>query len=340
MKFSKYNSIENVSRSKTINEIITQGHSGGDWVVTEKVHGANFSLWFDGSTFTMGKRSGFIGSDNFYGVWETGFHNTLEEYAKDVWNFVKKYYIGSNIEVDTITIYGELYGGNYPHTGVGGKNSNTKAVQKGVWYRPDLGFYAFDLMINENLSYDDLMRGVFTEYNIPHGKILFRGSFEEAIRYDNTFQTTIPESLGLPTLENNIAEGVVIKPIKPAFFHSGSRVILKSKSAKFTEKEGGKTGKVKEAIILEGKPKLFYEEMSSYVNDARLASTISKLGKITNKDFGKIVTAFWLDVLEEFNKDFSFTDIDTKQRKLIQKMISTKISLVIRPEFRNIIDRF
>ena len=67
MKFKRYNSIENTYRTKTINTIAEQGKSGGEWVVEEKVHGANFSFWFDGNLKTA-KRSGFVGNDgeNFF----------------------------------------------------------------------------------------------------------------------------------------------------------------------------------------------------------------------------------------------------------------------------------
>jgi hypothetical protein len=39
MKFVKYPSIENMNRLETINAIIKQGFSGGEWCATNKVHG-------------------------------------------------------------------------------------------------------------------------------------------------------------------------------------------------------------------------------------------------------------------------------------------------------------
>ena len=51
--------------------------------------------------------------------------------------------------------------------------------------------------------------------------------FEECLKYSNLFQTKIPEMYGLEPIENNIAEGVVIKPVKDLRFGNGQRVILK-----------------------------------------------------------------------------------------------------------------
>lgn len=331
-KFTKYNSIENVSRSKTINEIIHQGFSGGEWVVTEKIHGSNFSLWDDGQDFNMGKRSGFIKDGNFYNA-----HTKIVEfqkYTKDVWSILSEKFN----DIKDIALFGELYGGHYPHPDVE-NTSHIKAVQSGVYYRPDLAFYGFDMMVNGELTSDNLMREYLEEANVPHAKVLFRGSFEEAIKFDNIFQTLIPQSLGLPAIEGNNAEGVVIKPVHPAFFGNGSRVILKSRNPTFDD-GNNKSKKPKEAIILEGKSKEFFNIMFSFITNSRLDNIVSKLGKITNRDFGKILTAFWMDVLEEFQKDNNFEDIEKKERKIIQKMIGTEISLLIRPRFLDIMDRF
>ena len=70
------------------------------------------------------------------------------------------------------------------------------------------------------------------QFDLLYAKPLFSGSFKDALEYQNDFQTTIPGILGLPEIEDNIAEGVVIKPENAMFFHDGSRLILKNKNAK------------------------------------------------------------------------------------------------------------
>merc|ERR1712146_591362 len=65
MLFKKYSSIENSYRKKFIEKLIYEDKTGGEWIVTEKIHGSNFSLWIDRTVLgeidiRVGKRSGFI----------------------------------------------------------------------------------------------------------------------------------------------------------------------------------------------------------------------------------------------------------------------------------------
>jgi len=46
-----------------------------------------------------------------------------------------------------------------------------------------------------------------------YGKTIFRGTFEECLKYSNSFPSQIFVWMGLSKLEDNIFEGVVIKPV-------------------------------------------------------------------------------------------------------------------------------
>jgi hypothetical protein len=63
------------------------------------------------------------------------------------------------------------------------------------------------------------------------------GTFNEVIKFDvENFVTTLPAIFGLPPIENNIAEGLVLKLAGAnAFTGKGSRVIIKLKSDRFKE---------------------------------------------------------------------------------------------------------
>lgn len=60
MEFKKYSSLENTYRTKTIDKVIESGLSGGDWVVTEKVHGSNYSFLSGGVSIKACRRTGVI----------------------------------------------------------------------------------------------------------------------------------------------------------------------------------------------------------------------------------------------------------------------------------------
>ena len=146
MQFKKYSEIENHYRDKFIEKIKMDPAVNKTWVVTEKVHGANLSIWFNGKEIKFAKRSGWC-SDNFYGL-----HTIKEELIGNVKSLYEYMFLKDSI----LTIYGEIYGGNYPHDSV--NPLPIKAVQKGVFYRPDIGFYVFDIAIDGKImDYDPFL---------------------------------------------------------------------------------------------------------------------------------------------------------------------------------------
>lgn len=61
MEFRKYPSIENSYRKGFAQAVRDAGEeAGAEWVVTEKIHGANFSFWTDGSNVACGKRTSLL----------------------------------------------------------------------------------------------------------------------------------------------------------------------------------------------------------------------------------------------------------------------------------------
>ena len=71
-----------------------------------------------------------------------------------------------------------------------------------------------------------------------HAEPLFIGTYESAIRYKIGFTTTIPAKFKLPAIDNNKAEGIVIKPIKEIGVNikgQYARAIIKIKIAEFSE---------------------------------------------------------------------------------------------------------
>lgn len=329
MKFKKYNSLENSYRTKFVDRIVETGNSGGQWIVTEKVHGSNFSIWFNGTELRTASRSGFIGEDqNFFN--SNQVKDRLTSNMKNLWNA---------LDAKEITIFGELYGGNYPHENVE-KDNNSKSVQSGIWYNPNIDFYAFDLVIDgEYYPYEDAVK-ILQEYGFFVAEILFKGTFEQCLEYTNEFQTTIPKILGLPEIERNICEGVVLKPNITKFFIDGKRVIVKNKNEKWNEKGKSKTPKVKETITLSQESEYLLGELISNVTENRLRNVLSKFGPVTDKDFGKIMGLMVKDVYEDFFKDHkeAYESLDKAESKELQKLLGSETANLIRSNFLNIVD--
>ena len=60
MEFKKYNSIENSYQDDFISSIIEQGFGDLEYVVQEKIHGANLSFITDGKSILSAKRTELI----------------------------------------------------------------------------------------------------------------------------------------------------------------------------------------------------------------------------------------------------------------------------------------
>jgi Rnl2 family RNA ligase len=333
LKFRKYNSIENTFDKEFMEQIIIDECDKGEFIVQEKVHGANTCFVTDGQDVSFGKRTGFVKEkEKFY-----NYEKLMETYRSKVialFSIVKEQFP----DLLSLTIFGEMFGGKYPHTDV--KNDhNNMLIQKGVHYCPYHEFYAYDLYINtENtgryLTADEANE-FFEKGNFFYAKTLFRGTFSECLKYPNDFQSVISQWLGLPPIADNICEGVVIRPVKTAYLHDGSRVMLKNKNERFTEKKS----------IKKRTPKLFVEPSYSeelnnlllvseqYINENRLNNVVSKIGHVSvPKDTGKLIGLFSKDILEDFLKEHSndYNLLEKSEQKILNKHINSEATKVIK----------
>ena len=345
MKFQRFSSIDNSYRSKTVNHYIEKGLSDGEWTVGEKIHGSNASLWYDGDELKCAKRGSFLKeTDNFY-----NYQKVMEGHRERINNLfvILQQEINNNfnwatkLEITTLeyfAVYGELFGGWYPHPDVE-KVEGVTRVQKGVYYSPDNEFYAYDIKVNGQFINDDDCQRLLKAVGIFNAEPLFRGTFRECLEYKNEYQSTIPKRLGLPEIEDNICEGNVIRPVEPKFIECGSRVILKNKNDKWSEKMAKEPKEKKEVILSDEASKLF-REIDSLVTENRLRNVLSKTGPISQKEFGKLLGLLMQDVFEEFNKDWKedFEKLNKDESKIIHKMANSAAAGLIRTNFLNIVD--
>jgi Rnl2 family RNA ligase len=207
-----------------------------------------------------------------------------------------------------VHIYGELFGGCYPHPDVP-KCPGIEPVQMGIWYAPDLHFMGFDVAseiggTRKFLQYDSA-REVCEACSLLFAAPLFRGTLAECLDFPIEFETTIPTRFGLPPLsasvaseERNLAEGVVVRPhMEPtvnctAGVRAGKesiRGIFKRKIPQFSEKryqnddwkqsKGGGGGNV--TVTDE---EITSMEIAACVTAQRLANVLSKIGRVDPKN--------------------------------------------------------
>ena len=329
--FKKYTSIENTYREEFLDRIKGHGFWDDEFIVQEKVHGANLSFWTtNGVDFFSAKRMYQISNDEkFYnhGI----ILKEIEPKLKNIWIDLKNEFS----DLKQVTIFGEIIGGDYPHKEVE-RDKKSIMVQKGIFYSPKNHFYAFDILINSEIYLDvDMSNKHFEKQNLLHAKTIFRGNINDCLAHPNDFNSTLPTEFNLPELVPNSVEGVVIKPTNTRHFNNGVRVILKHKNEKWTENK-----KYHKSIKLEDEPSdkviKLKEAILTYVNENRLNSVVSKIGVVSHKDFGIVLGMFNKDVVEDFLKDFhQITDeLDKKELKLITKSFSKTATELVKNKIK------
>ncbi len=332
MRFKKYFDIENSYRKKFIDIIVGEKLNKDEFVVQEKAHGANLSFWYDGENLKSAKRSGFI-KDDFYDYEPVEAKN--RERVKKLYAVLKK----EGCDFSELAVYGELLGGTYPHKDVE-KDTTATRIQKGIFYSPHNEFYAIDVATDGQLLDVDKFNQIMEKAGFLYAKTIFRGTFEECLKYSNSFPSRISVWLGLPELEDNICEGVVIKPVIPKFLSDKTRVILKNKNEKWTEKAKARDRPKKPPMTLSAKGGELFSEMENLITENRLRNVLSKIGAIGQKEFGKLIQLFSKDILDEFFKDHieEYNGLEKKEQKLLTRKLSQKCAELIRHNFLNIVD--
>ena len=321
MLFKKYPSIENSYREKEIERIIQNEFASKniEWVCTEKIDGSNFSFICNGKDIKCATRNSILNNNELSKFYDADI--ILEKYKDKIFRIFN--YINIIYDINEIQVYGEHFGGSFN----GKTEKGYSKIQKRIDYIPFTDFIVFDILVkyktprenNELFLYWDQVKELSKKFEFKVVPELFRGSFKECLNYSNLFLTKIPEMYKLKNKENNIAEGIVLKPNEPLFFKTGERVILKNKNDKF--KEIGKVKKIKKNIKLTDEEKVYVNEITKYFEVSRIQSVLSKGEvKLEWKQFGKLSGLFFKDALEDFIKDNpQFLKLEKGIKKAIQK---------------------
>lgn len=309
MEFVKFSSLENTYRENHIDKIQYEGKDSGEWIVTEKIHGANFSFWCDGKEVRMASRTQFVDGTFF------NCQAVINKYSPLVLDMHQKY-LNSG---DLLVIYGELFGGN---------------IQKEVEYG-EKDFRAFDVSINGVISNKILALFACEDVGIKWAPHIFTGTFAECLALPNTFKSTLtPKDYE----DENNAEGLVIEPVVPAYFNNGNRIYLKNKTESFSEKK--RQPKEKQTFNLSEVESDLMGQLLEYNTPQRVSNVLSKIGQVTNKDFGRILGLTTQDIFEDFMKD---TGVDPKivaqdNWKDFLKLLQSEVGKTVREQFVKILE--
>jgi len=316
------------------------------WVVTEKIHGANFCFLTEGQSVRCAKRKSLLAADeDFFG------HRTvlarLTLCVIEVFRRVRALPLGKSVE--TVLLYGEIFGGKYPHPAVPPVHG-VLPVQTGVWYSPRIEFCAFDVGLvrsgkPERTYLDqDVARRLCEESGVRYARPLFRGSYGEAIAFPIGFETTLPARLGLPSLgPDNKAEGIVVKPERQIIIPQRDtcpRPVIKRKIPEFSEDKrfhGAEKWSAKPAPASHASLELLRQEASSLVNENRWNAAASKVGRIEARDKDRIADVLALvceDVMSELKERLS------KEMKMLSKDDARALQTFVEEEARALVELY
>lgn len=355
MNFRKFESIENTYIKSNVSKIVFNGLNTGEWIVTEKLHGANFSVYVkDLKVVNFGSRNQFV-DGSFYNsadlqekirnkIKPTCLRKKRSKKGDSVFDFgsflnnshnnrideVKAYFKKNKIDIKTadIIFYGELVGDR---------------VQKEVRYTKDIGFFVFDVVVNGK----PINKKIAFEFAhlvcldvTPERKV---GTFEECCAIKNSFNSSLSyridnDHFGICVADNgfemydktsgklledglnNEAEGIIIEPVEPMYYNNGKRIYLKNKTPAFSEKNDGVVDlKVKE---LTEKDNALFNELMLYVNENRLNA-------IKSKGHPEKAVPFMLtkDILEDYSKEND--GIDLRKTAENFKLLTSSLQLEV-----------
>jgi Rnl2 family RNA ligase len=300
------------------------------WVVTEKVHGANFCFLCDGANTTCAKRTQVLDeNDDFF-----GYKVVFEKYRQNVLQAFELIKGEHNPNIERLYIFGELFGGGYPHPDF--PLVQEELVQTGIYYCPGLEFYAFDIATvslgsktKDYMDYDKAM-DIFKKCNFFFAEPLLIGPYEIASNYKVGFQSTIPKRLGLPPLPfPNIAEGVVVKSMRSTMINGQKgqvRASLKIKDKNFVEEKALPTTLDTQTDSRARMVTL----ASSLITENRKNNAISKLGRIkTTEQKDKLERMMVEDVmatlLEKDGSNNTWEKLTNKEKQEVTNHVKTMV---------------
>ncbi|HEY5935064.1 MAG TPA: RNA ligase family protein, partial [Kofleriaceae bacterium] len=114
----------------------TAESTGGTWVATEKIHGANFVVGVTGDELWFGKRKAWLAPDDAFFGWQL--------LARELADPVRA--LARSAGAAQLVCFGEVFGGAYPHPEIAAI-PGLSAVQTGIWYTPEVRWSVFDLLV-------------------------------------------------------------------------------------------------------------------------------------------------------------------------------------------------
>lgn len=206
----------------------------GPYIALEKIHGAQLVIGLNADgELSIGKRKAWLGEEEPFFGWQLiraelgraarelrALVEDLRSTGRGPWQERGLRVAAPPEDGFDLVMYGELFGGGYPHPRVAASEVYSP-VQTGIWYAPDLRFALFCVVVAAPGDDDGVVLAP-TETLALAGRVglaapplIARGSRAELYALPVRFPTRVPAALGLPQLDGNSAEGLVLWSDRP-----------------------------------------------------------------------------------------------------------------------------
>lgn len=202
-----------------------------------------------------------------------------------------------------------------------------------VAYTPDRGFAAFKVLTqkrdgSQTWLNESAANELLTEAGVPIVSILATGTLREMLALDVEFPSTIGTALhGLPTLDGNAAEGIVITPETPVFV-GGKLVAIKKKAKAFSEKAAKSTTQKTSACDAAKQQGVDIEKLHEYVAISRVHSVRGNMSEREASKIGCVIQAVVRDVIQDYCLEVA--PLTSKQRKAVGKALGPRVVSLVR----------
>lgn len=223
MQFTKFPSLTNV-RPEWLEKHILPYYGNAQAYVSEKIHGTNLTVSFDGTTFLYGRRNGWIEEgESFFNLdyIKAPLEAAITRMFSEMSAVVEEHYKAADHakaqgcedvtypsiprSFTSIKLRGEFFGGGYEHPDVP-KVQGMSQIQGGIQYAQDKSFSVFRIEVDDSILSMHDMGMLCQSFGIPHVPILFIGTLRECLEWSAEYNDTnsiIPRMMPLLDAEGN-----------------------------------------------------------------------------------------------------------------------------------------
>lgn len=248
--------------------------------------------------------------------------------------------------IKQLQLYCELFGGKFK----GKTDKGYKCVQRNTSYLASNDIMAYDLKLtfdDDSYIYYDMSKLIelfnVLQLSLRLVPIVKIGTLDEIMALNPKFITNVPKLFGLEELEDNFAEGYVVKPMNEMKFRDDecSRLVFKYKNPSFSEVVAEEETKpVEKTMSIQ---QIYFEKLKVYVTENRFNNLVTKhvddwLNATITKDIElMLITKFTDDIKIDFikdhelNEDYSLTNLIATEKALngfltgfVKKMIRSR----------------